>query len=257
MRGLPDFLIIGASRCGTTSLHMYLGEHPYTLPPNGRKELSFFNLVYEDDKIPAYVDCWPKNFNQAIKRYESTTDYLFEPQVPERVKFWMPECKFIVLLRNPVNRAWSEYYMYWMVSFRVPIKAFIKAIDDVKYDTPEQYMHPYTNESYYRSLQKGIYHKCLTRWFKYFDKRRFLILKSEDFFAEPQKAVDLCCRHLDLAKFELTDTTIHDPFKPQHITYPSCPKDIEKKLYKFYKPFNEMLYKLLDKGFEWENNNAD
>ena len=157
----PHFLIIGASRAGTTSLHMYMGEHPDTVPPNDKKELQFFNLWFGEDRFPAYSSMWKEHPNGML-RYESSSDYLFYPEVPGRVKLWIPECKFLVLLRDPTDRAWSEYWNFWLgLSYPVSFDEFVRLPKEVKYETPEQPRNPYSKRSKWAIIQKGLYVKQL------------------------------------------------------------------------------------------------
>lgn len=254
MSALPDFMIIGASRCGTTSLHMMLGEHPVTIPPAVGKELNFFDLQYDDCPIDWYVKCWPVCDTPGMLRYESSTDYLFDPVVPARVHFWMPDCKFIVMLRNPVERAWSEYYNYWIQHFKVGISEFKRLLSDVTYDTPEKPLSPYTAESKYRIVQKGIYVKSLKRWFELFPNRKqFLIIKAERFFTDCMGVLDDISDFLSISFAPGTPTVgkydiLRDPRRP----YPDMPPKLRAAYAEYYKPHNEALYAFLGRNFGWQ-----
>ena len=250
MKGLPDFMIIGASRCGTTSLHMYLGEHPKTIPPALGKELTYFNLLYEESPIHWYVKCWPPH-EDGLLRYEGSTDYLFHPAVPERVKFWMPDCKFIVMMRDPVKRAWSEFYNYWMKQFGTTIVEFAELPGKVTLATREAMRSPYSRRSPYRIIQKGMYAKSLKRWFRYFPKEQFLLIRSEDFFSNPWETVNQCFNFVGLERIEIPSLRVYDMLRDPGIPCPEMPEKLRTAYTDYYRPLNRELYELLDWDLGW------
>ena len=117
IRLLPDFLISGAQRGGTTSLYNYLQAHPcFELPTT--KELHFFDrkfhrgLAWYRAHFPTYLEkCFAQRIQgRAFLTGEATPNYLFHPLVSRRVAEVLPRVKLIVLLRNPVDRAFSHYH---------------------------------------------------------------------------------------------------------------------------------------------------
>lgn len=230
---------------------MYLGEHPKTVPPECGKELTYFNLLYKEASIDFYISCWPKCEENGYMRYESSTDYIFEPKTPSRVKLWIPDCKFILLFRNPVRRAWSEYYNYWRPQFSVSIDEFKKLLEDVDYEAPEQLISPYTNKSKYRIVQKGIYVKGLKRWFGHFKREQFLIIRAEDFFVNPWAVVAKCVDFVGLEPYKLDVIRKYDILKAPDRSYPDMPEKLEAAYREYFKPHNEMLYDLLGRDFGW------
>ena len=115
---LPDFLIIGAARSGTTSLYQYLTEHPSIIPGVG-KEIYFFDKKFKKG-INWYKSFFPTKFSMAIIKNkqktkcitgEATPRYLHYPHAPKRIFEFLPKIKLIVLLRNPIDRAYSHYQM--------------------------------------------------------------------------------------------------------------------------------------------------
>src|SRR5690348_836405 len=116
VRLLPDFLVIGAQRGGTTSLYQYLQVHPF-IEPATTKEVHFF-----DRRFHKGLAWYRGHFPTALEKYraehlrggmfltgEATPSYLFLPYIPKRVVRVLPHARFIVLLRNPVERAYSHY----------------------------------------------------------------------------------------------------------------------------------------------------
>jgi hypothetical protein len=116
-RMLPDFVIIGGQRCGTTSLYNYLLEHP-CVAGSFAKEVHYFDDNYSKGDTwyrAHFVTNLEAEKIREAKGYfmtgEATPYYLFHPLVPERFVELLPKCKPIVLLRNPVDRAYSHYNM--------------------------------------------------------------------------------------------------------------------------------------------------
>src|SRR5215467_6288621 len=134
LRLLPDFLIIGGQRCGTTSLYYYLTDQPCVYPA-ATKEVHFF-----DDHFASGIDWYRAQFpTSAYKNYvervrhqhfltgEASPYYLFHPHAPRRISAALLYVKLIVLLRNPVDRAFSHYWLevkgrYESLSFEEAIR---------------------------------------------------------------------------------------------------------------------------------------
>ena len=116
-RKLPDFIIIGAQKSGTTSLYDFLIKHP-AIAPAAKKELHYFSVQYARGEL-WYRSNFPTNLSRSAF-YKKTTQrllsgeasplYLFYPMVPDRMKEILPDVKLIVILRNPVDRAYSHYH---------------------------------------------------------------------------------------------------------------------------------------------------
>ena len=110
---LPDFVIIGAQRCGTSSLYSYLIEHPQIAPAT-RKELHYFDLNYAAgdewyrSQFPQFPDT-PFDGRLTVTG-EASPYYLFHPMAAERCASVVPDAKLIVMVRDPVERAYSHYH---------------------------------------------------------------------------------------------------------------------------------------------------
>ena len=117
-RPLPDYLIVGGQRCGTTSLHHYLIQHPGILSARFTKGVHWFDMSF--DKPESW---YRANFPTAARRRaaadglgypvltgEASPYYLFHPEVPGRVGEVKPDIKIIAILEDPTERAWSHYH---------------------------------------------------------------------------------------------------------------------------------------------------
>lgn len=116
-RMLPAFLIVGAQRCGTTSMFRALTGHPAVLPPFLRKGVHYFDTGY-DPALSWYRAHFPLRLTAAAVRARTGTDpitgesspyYMFHPLAAERIARDLPEVKLIVLVRDPVERAYSAH----------------------------------------------------------------------------------------------------------------------------------------------------
>lgn len=256
---LPDFLIIGAARSGTTSLYQYLTQHPLVIPGVG-KEVYFFDKKF-DKGINWYKSFFPTKLSKSrlekkLKRNcitgEATPRYLYHPHTPKRVFDLIPTVKLIVLLRNPIDRAYSHYQMEAKqdnneLPFEEAIEQEEKRImDDMK--KMERDENFYSINFYRKSyLTRGIYVDQLKRWFEYFPREQFLILKSEDFYSKTPEVYQQVLDFLNLPKFELNS------FKPYRMRkHSSISEETRKKLVDYFRPYNEQLYELLDRNFGWE-----
>lgn len=104
-----DFLIIGAQKAGTTSLHYYLKQHPDIFMPDV-KEIDLFAKDYSLDRTNGYLDIYYKKLKGQKIVGMSYVNLLYFPSVPEKVHAYNPNMKLIALLRNPIDRAYSAYW---------------------------------------------------------------------------------------------------------------------------------------------------
>jgi Sulfotransferase domain len=115
-RTLPDFFILSGGRCGSTSLFAILSAHRQVMPPS-HKEVHFFDRNYQRG-LGFYRRLFPLAIHRSVRARrlgakvltgEATTYYLLHPAVPSRVSAVLPDARLIVMLRDPVDRAYSHY----------------------------------------------------------------------------------------------------------------------------------------------------
>ena len=257
---LPNFLIIGFPKCGTTSLYEYLIQHPDIFPPIG-KEIDYFDRLY-NKKNNWYKVRFPTTFQKKynekfLKRNfltgEATPRYIMHPHALQRIKKTVPNAKFIVLLRNPIERAFSHYNMnvkngYDSLSFENAVKneqERIKGRYEKMAKNPDYYSWDYDLFAY---LDQGIYVEKLKRWMKVFPKEQFLIIQSEEFLENSSKIYYKVLNFLNLDKWEPDSFTL---YKKRKIINNKIPSDLRKYLSDFFKPYNEELFNLINKKFDW------
>jgi len=246
-RKLPDFLIIGAQKGGTTSLYDYLIQHP-DISSAFRKEVHFFDKNY-DKGISWYTSFFPFREKAGITG-EASPFYLYHPLVPKRVKEDLGNIKLIVLLRDPVQRAFSHYKMekrrgIEKLSFQEALeKEEERLIDGQEKLLSGRFSH---NHQFHSYLDRGKYAEQLKRWFEIFPKENFYIAKSEAFFSDPKSTYKEVLNFLGLepkGDIELT---------PLNTDKSRTKIPIENKQYldQYFQKENEKLMKLIGDKFSW------
>jgi Sulfotransferase domain len=249
---LPNFIIIGAQKGGTTSLYVYLTQHPQIAPAT-QKEIHYFDLQF-DKGAEWYYAQFPTLEERGSKLTgESSPYYIFCPHVPQRIYDLCPDVKLIVLLRNPVDRAISHYYHYKLridhesLSFEEAIAREperLKGELEKLLADPSYYSFEYQHHSY---LARGIYADQLPAWFKLFPKSQILILKSEDLYANPCETYNTVLEFLNLPPHQL------GAYEKYNATeYPRISETVYQQLKAYFKPHNQRLAEMLDRDFGWD-----
>jgi hypothetical protein len=251
-RGLPNFIIVGAQKAGTTSLFGYLEGHPQCIPAS-TKEIHYFDRR-ADKSVASYRMHFPLMAELAGKQtFESSPYYMCEPRVPARVKALLPEVKLIFLLRNPVTRAYSHYQHSVLrrrepLSFEDGLEAEADRIagEEAKMMAEPNYLsHAHQHFSY---LLRGVYVDQLHCWSKHFPSRQMLILEAERMFKHPAEVFREVLDFLELdrwqpATFEnLNSGRYKEPMKPT----------TRAKLEAYFAPHNKRLYDYLGWRTSWE-----
>lgn len=186
-RPLPDSLIIGAGKAGSTSLHDYLVQHPQVRGAT-RKELYFFDVYY--DRGPRWYRGQFPVARRGTRNLEATPNYLSDPRVPGRVAPLIPTAKFVVLLRDPAERAESHWNHLHRDGREARSMEQIVS-DELTWPDPPSHQSDQEMTAWLRThvLYHGFYALHLRRWFSLFDRSQFLVLFSEtELFADPASA---------------------------------------------------------------------
>jgi len=183
---LPDFLIIGAGRCGTTSLSKYLAAHPQVyLPSKLRPEPHFFMKQAEYEKGLAYYSHrYFEGVPDDVRAGEKSVSYLFQPYVPDRIRTHLPWAKMVVMLRNPMDRAYSSYHFTCKNGLEtMPFSEAIRA-------EPERIAHPASPEHAeiqpFTYIGRSRYAEQLRRYTAIFPPEQLHVALLDDFVADPQ-----------------------------------------------------------------------
>lgn len=256
-RALPDFLIIGAQKCGTSSLFSYLSQHPQLIP-SYLKEIFFFDGGV-DPKVDYFAkgQDWYRSHFPLRKRvaanqqtFEATPSYIFNPLVPKRIAALIPNVKLIVLLRNPTERAISHYFHNRRKEGREPL-----SILDAMQAEEERLKHfienkDYRNEILVRQSYKirGIYSEQISRYFQYFPVDNILVLCSEKFFSEPDKTLRRVFNFLAVdPSFTVDDLTPRNVAMHKTTVEPN----VYEYLNDYFRAHNQVLYELVGEDYGW------
>ena len=216
-----------------------------------QKEIHFFDYRY-DLGLNWYRGCFPIKLFDGKITGEASPYYLFHPHVPARVKRDCPDTRMIVLLRNPVDRAYSHYMMeYGRKTDTTP--SFEEAISSEEERVSSDYQKMLEDESYfsynhqhYTYLARGRYHEQVTRWLRLFPMKQFLFLKSEDFFSDPWAALKEVYRFLELPEIIPVDLTPDNTNE-----YLPMREETREWLKNYYFDENKRLQALLGERFMW------
>lgn len=271
----------------TTWLYQQLKEHPDIYVPE-TKELHFFNKynsnLYEKNHFQLGMN-WYKNFFRNYRGEkaigEVTPMYICDRYAPERIRETLPNIKMIAVLRNPVDRAYSHY---WMAKSK---KHTQNTFEEV------------VNNKQPKFIERGLYYEQLQRYYELFDKEQILILLADDFYNNKENSLQKVFRFLDVNTNYISNDTekkvnktgaYRSPFLYNLITksthalrksnrtgklvdftkkigladfimrknrkefqYPEIPNDLKHRLIAYYKPHNENLQKLINRDIQHWN----
>jgi tetratricopeptide (TPR) repeat protein len=237
----PNFIIIGAPRCGTTSLYRYLTSHPQVLPA-AEKEVRFFSQCFKYG-LTWYLAHFPPipptvntaNSQDVLLTGEATPTYFDHPLAAQRLAEFFPKIKLILLLRDPTDRAISHYYMN--VRRGTEKRTLAEAIEtemELLKNLSETDMGTAWLDCPY--LRKSIYIWSLREWQKHFPLDQFLILRSENFYSSPSDSLKQVFDFLGLPNHPL-------PRYPKYNgwSYPPTSQEIRQTLVEYFQPYERQL----------------
>jgi hypothetical protein len=184
---------------------------------------------------------------------EASPYYLFHPHVPARVRALLPDVRLLVLLRNPVERAYSHYHHevirgYETLSFE---EAVAQEEERLAGEETKMHLDPrYYSLSHqrYSYLARGLYLEQLERWMRHFPREQFLILQSEILYRDSEACLRAVCEFLGLPLLKLSHYG-----KTYAGNYPKMNAVTAEHLKAFFKPHNERLYRFLNTNFGWND----
>ena len=248
-RPLPDFLLIGAQRGGTTSLYRYLATHPSVAPALG-KELQYFTLHHGRGEA-WYRSHFPVTAGSTLT-FEATPYYLFHPLAPERAAATVGGARMVVLLRDPAARAFSHHRHN--VSRGLEPLGFEAALDaepDRLAGEEQRLLEDpgYVSRSHrlFSYVGRGLYVDQLERWFSHFPREQVLVLASEDLYRQPGPTYRSVLDFLGLAPLELPAYPVHTRSSGSTSMAPSTRRRLDER----FAPHNRRLAELLGQDLGW------
>jgi hypothetical protein len=259
LRLLPDYLIIGAQRAGTTSLHRYLVQHPGVRTMLRRKGVHFFDTSYGRgidwyaSRFPTKLYAWYVARRQGVDLItgEASPYYLFHPHVPARVAEHLPHVKLIALLRDPVQRAYSQYQHEVSRGFEtLPFEEAIEAeparlAGETQRMLAEPLYNSYSHQ-HHSYMARGRYDEQLARWRALFPPEQLLVVTSERFFGEPERTFARVLDFLGLPDFTPDAFEVHNAHD-----YRQMGAEVRQRLLDHYREPNRRLYETLGEDLGW------
>lgn len=189
---LPNFLIIGAARTGTTSLYQNLQSHPDVyLPKSKRPEPHFFLRAEAYARgLSWYEQQYFSQWSGQKAVGEASTSYFFGNQVPGRIAASLPECRFVLMLRDPVDRAYSNYWH--SVNSGLETLRFDEAVARENERTAALAGTDMAETKPYSYLARSLYAEQFERWLSHFGIDRFCVLFFEDYV----RSIEACLLEL-------------------------------------------------------------
>jgi hypothetical protein len=250
-RVLPDFVILGTQRGGTTSLFDYLARHPQVFPAF-RKEVHFYDLHHLRG-LGWYRAHFPLSWRMSDGDIagEATPNYLIHPEVPSRLRATTPDAQLVVMVRDPIERAHSSWRL--MSSRGIETASFEDAIAREQ-QAPDPLVAGYTggparlgSALQLMYLAKSRYAEQIERWFEVFPQEQFTFIASEDLFSDPAGVLS------DLSKFLGIDPWDPDSFPALNQVAPaSIDPGFRQELADYFRPHNRRLELLLGRTFDWD-----
>ncbi|MDB9315602.1 sulfotransferase [Spirulina sp. CS-785/01] len=243
-----DFLIIGIGKGGTSAVYRYLSEHPKILCPF-QKELHFFNSNFELGLEWYLAQFPPLPIGGSFQTGEATPWYLVSHGVADKVHQTFPKIKLIVLLRHPIDRAISQYYMLSRMglenrSLEVAITSEINYLSQLT-DSDNLLTQYWQTERGY--LWFSLYIYFIQEWMALFSSEQFLILRSEDLYHNTAQTLRQVYDFLEIPDYPLNSYP-----KYNASSYPQISDELYQKLADFFRPHNRQLEDYLGRKFFWE-----
>ena len=262
-RVLPDFLIVGTKRGGTTSLWNWLDAHPQVLSMFPRAR-GLKSTEYFFNRRPASESWYRSHFHTRTYRAmvsrkrgpvvngEASPYYMYGPHVPRQMAAEVPDAKLVVLLRDPVDRAFSHYQERFQQG--VETLDFAEALAREEERIADDRQRALADPGHYAEAMdfcgyrdRGVYLPQLQRLHAAYPAEQVLVLRSEDLYAAPQDAFDQTCDFLGIERHQMDHPRRHNEIK-------RLPMDesVRSGLEEFYRPHNEALEAYLDRSFGWD-----
>jgi hypothetical protein len=208
-RALPDYIVIGAQKSGSSTLYAQLRSHPANVRAE-IKECHFFDTPRPDHSAARYRRHFPLRAHKALRRTvvggavtgEATPSYLFHPLVPARMQAAVPQVKLIAVLREPIGRAISHYAMARRNGLEpLDFADAIRAEDDrlaPEWDRLARGEEPTRGFRVHSYAARGRYAEQLARYLEHFDRDQILVLTSDALRHDLHATLERCRRHIGM-----------------------------------------------------------
>jgi hypothetical protein len=258
-RVLPDALIIGAAKSGTTSIYRYLSSHPDVYPAR-KGNPDYFNIHYDRGLFwyrgffPLSADKFIRTrlFRKSFIALEDSPFYFVHPLAPERAASTIPEGKLLLLLRNPVDRAYSQFQHEVRagretLSFESAINAEEERLGDESERNRKSEQQAYFNLEHYSYKARSRYAEQLRRWFEFFPRENFKIIQSEMFYQQSNEVLQEVLQFFSIRPWPISTSKVHKSGG----SYIPMRDSTREVLLEYFEPHNQELFELLGYEFKW------
>lgn len=266
-----DFLIIGAQKCGTTALFDYMNKHPHCMGANGKETLLFTSFYREQMEKRDLINYFP--FRNLIKGrktllFEATPDNVYEEMVPARIYSHNPDIKMILLVREPVSRAISEYNMACWYAIeknkcvredpeheyfdrlkrpdKYPFEWFIqeelRKMDESGSRMPSVFHYP-------DFIRHGLYSDQLERYYRYFSPGQLLVIEDKELKVNKKQTLSQIEDFLEIPHFNWDENDLVNSNIGVYTQQMSA--ECKQSLKQFYKPWNDKFFEMIGKRMDW------
>jgi len=258
-RILPSFIIAGAQKAGTTTLFRNLEGHPNVVG-GLTKEPHFFSRHFQQGtawyraNFPhrLYARFRERHVSGRVITGEATPYYLDHPHAPARCFSLLPDARIIILLRNPVDRAYSHYQHTVRLGLET-LPSFEEAIDEEPRRLNGERDRMLKDESYYSYahqhlsyLSRGVYIDHVGNWLKAYPREQIQVICSEEMRANFADTFQSVLRFLHLPEAAVRSERMYEG------SYGKMNPETRKRLVEFFRPRNEALYDLLERRLPWD-----
>ena len=259
LRGLPDFLLVGAQRCGTTSLFRALLSHPHVMRASYYKGVNYFDVNAERG-VAWYRAHFPVSYTTRrhaapgqdhAQVFEASGYYMFHPHAPQRIVDQLPDVKIVAMVRDPVERAFSAYKHEFARGFETETLERALALEDERVEpelarmiqNPSYQSDVYRHQAYRR---RGHYAEQLQRFVDALGPDSVHVVQSELFFTQPDQEYGRLLEFLDLP---VVLPASFDRYNPR----PSAPLDasVAARLREHFTPHDAALEPFLHGTPSW------
>jgi hypothetical protein len=258
LRILPDFLIVGAQKAGTSSLHYYLESHPQLVGPRDRKELHFFDRHFSSG-VGHYKSYFPTIAGRALRAttsgapilaFESTPEYMLFPQASARIHEVLGPIPLIALLRDPIDRAWSAYRMYANYDLDATFEEVLNSDADLathegrSLDPAQSTLTRRFQET--PLLTRGLYADQLRTLYEHWPRERVHVIDFADLCRDPAATTTAILERLGLPPLE------RDSWPAVNANEPAAfPTELRDRLKSYYDASSADLRSLLEWTPSW------
>ena len=259
----PEVFLIGASKCGTSSMAAHLSSHPDCLPPFYKEPHYFNSGGIRSTRLYVYRAHFPTAAYRQLKQLvvgrkawaaDFTPTYYDHPHAPRRISETLgSEVKLIMMVRNPADRAFSQYrFQKGLGNERE--ESFERALELEASRVAGEAEKQLADESYFsRALNhfgyvtRGMYLPYIKNWHKYFKRSQLLIVRFEDFRASPQAAFDDVCDFIGAPRHRITQA-IHNVSRGGE----SMSASTRAMLIATFRDHNREMSEYLGRDFAWD-----